>query len=163
MTIAEFSPTTAVVPVIDYEPRPVTARPPGSAGPDTARRRCAREPRPPRPATVTVSSERRRHAAAFADAALRRVLEVVDRRRPMSQLRPLMDTALIDAVAGMAGAVPEHEGTAVLRRVLVQAVDPGEHAFEVAAGYTRGPRRHAVACRIEARDTSWRLVALQIG
>ena len=34
----------------------------------------------------------------FADAALRRVLEVIDRRRPVAQLRPLLAPALIDTV-----------------------------------------------------------------
>jgi Family of unknown function (DUF6459) len=163
MTIAEFSPTAAVVPVVDYEPRPYSTRPRGPARSDTARRRRSPERRQPDPAPLAGPSERRRHAAAFADAALRRVLEVVDRRRPIAQLRPLMDTTLVDAVAGVVGAMAERDGAAVLRRVLVQAVDPDERAFEVAAGYTRGPRRHAVACRIEARNGGWRLVALQIG
>lgn len=160
MTITEFSRATAVVPVVDYEPHPVTARPTAPARTDTRRR--PREPPRLGPATVTASSERLRRAAAFADGALRRVLEVLDRRRPIGQLRPLMDTALIDAVAGLV-SVTERDSTAVLRRILVQAVDPDEQVFEVAGGYTRGRRRHAVACRVEARENGWRLVALQIG
>jgi hypothetical protein len=31
-----------------------------------------------------------RAAAVFADGVLRRVLEVIDRRRPIAQLRPLL-------------------------------------------------------------------------
>ena len=39
-----------------------------------------------------------RRAAVFADAALRRVLEVIDRRRPAAQLRPLLAPSLVDSV-----------------------------------------------------------------
>ena len=39
-----------------------------------------------------------RQAACFADAALRRVLEVIDRRRPVAQLHGLLAAGLVDSV-----------------------------------------------------------------
>ena len=118
-----------------------------------------REPLPPR------------EAVAFADAALRRVLEVADRRRPIAQLRPLVAPALIDTVialnraphtGGTAHARPEGKGTAAtLRRVRLRMVD-GE-AAEVFGSYTRGPRILAIAARIELHRDRWRIVALQLG
>jgi hypothetical protein len=96
---------------------------------------------------------------AFADAALRRVLEVVDRRRPIAQLRPLVTPALIDTVTALT-RVP-HTAAATMRRVRVRMVD-GE-AAEVFATYTRADRVLAIAGRIEHINDRWRIVALQIG
>jgi hypothetical protein len=64
---------------------------------------CARELRPPRAAAI------------FADAALRKVLEVADRRRPVAQLRPILVSQLYDAVTTQTRASTP-EGAAVLRR-----------------------------------------------
>jgi hypothetical protein len=96
-----------------------------------------------------------RQAAIFADAALRRVLEVIDRRRPAAQLRPMLATSLVDAVVAIgrsaAGRGPGHEGAAVLRRLRLQPAghrDP-ETAAEVFGSYRRGQRVHAIACRVE--------------
>ena len=106
-------------------------------------------------------------AARFTDAALRGVLEVIDRRRPLTQLRPMLSTGLIDSVASVARAAPTRQSGAVLRRVRLQATGPDERAFEVSASYTRGPRLHAVACRVERVSTpqgaSWQVVALHMG
>ena len=73
-----------------------------------------------------------RAAVVFADAALRHVLEVVDRRRPIAQLRPLVTPALIDTVTALTRA--PHTAAATLRRVRLRMVD-GE-AAEVFATYT---------------------------
>jgi hypothetical protein len=95
----------------------------------------------------------------FADAALRRVLEVADRRRPIAQLRPLVTPALIDTVTALT-RVPQ-TAAATLRRVRVRMVD-GD-AAEVFGTYTRGPRILAIAARIELHRDRWRIVALQLG
>ncbi len=110
-----------------------------------------REPLPPRAAVV------------FADAALRRVLEVVDRRRPIAQLRPLVTPALIDSVVALVRSA--HTAAAVLRRVRLRLVDGDGDAAEVFATYTRGQRVRAIAARVErtSADDRWRIVALQIG
>jgi hypothetical protein len=144
-------------PIIDCEPPPVgiTACPPPS--PAALHRRTPRplrsvprptpDPMPPRPALL------------FADAALRRVLEVVDRRRPIAQLRPLVAPALIDTVTALTRA--PQTAAATLRRVRVRMVDAD--AAEVFGTYSRGPRFLAVAARIELHRERWRIVALQLG
>lgn len=110
-----------------------------------------------------------RQAAIFADAALRRVLEVIDRRRPAAQLRPLLAASLVDAVLAVNPAVASRAGAAVLRRVRLQAVgrDDPLIAAEVFGSYSRGHRIHAIACRIEqvpaSHGTRWQVVALHIG
>lgn len=176
MTI-EHAPTalaalTAVAPMIDYEP-PARAvahrRAPGRSA--SVRRRRARPPapRPPgaaRPALPPALQS----AAAFADAALRRVLEVIDRRRPISQLRPLLTPEL---AASVLSARPASESgamsMAVLQRVRVQVVAGGDPptAVEAFGTYRRGRRVHALACRIERMagdvEPGWRVSALHIG
>ena len=120
-----------------------------------------------------------RQAAIFADAALRRVLEVIDRRRPAAQLRPLLAPSLVESVLSigraLAGSGAGSEAAAVLRRMRLQPV--GRHnpdtAAEVFGTFSRGNRIHAVACRVEqlpsentantAPRTRWLVVALHIG
>lgn len=107
---------------------------------------------------------------AFAEAALRQVIEVIDRRRPMAQLRPLMTPALVEHIFASAGDT--RRGSATMIRVRVRSVDPGldeqgrpgdVRAAEVFASFTRARRVHAVAARIERFRDGWRIVALQIG
>lgn len=104
-------------------------------------------------------------AVAFAEAALRRVLEVIDRRRPIAQLKPLLAYPLIDTVAAHANL--RMPATATLRRVGLRLTDTAgtaPPAAEVFATYTRGRRVRVIAARIEQDNTNrWRVVALQIG
>jgi len=112
-----------------------------------------------------------RQAACFADAALRRVLEVIDRRRPVGQLNGLLAAGLVDSVlcanrfaAGRLAA--DADGAAVLRRLRLQAVAASDRlaAAEVFGSYRRGRRVHAIACRIErVAGGRWQVVALHIG
>jgi hypothetical protein len=148
-----------VSPVGDYEP-PVFGGPP-VLPPVTDHRtpRLARRTAPPRPPAA--ESARVRDAAVFADAALRRVLEVMDRRRPRAQLRGVLAAGLVDSLPAGAAGSPAGGGPARLRRVHAQPVAAG--AAEVAASYTRGPRVHAIACRIQRTGARWQLVALHLG
>lgn len=101
----------------------------------------------------------------FADAALRRALEVADRRRPAGQLRTLVTPNLLDALAAQARAA-QSDDTSVLRRVRLRTarhVDGHATAVELFATFTRGPRVRAAAGRIENLDGRWQLVALQLG
>ena len=187
--------TFAVLPVAEYEPP--TSNVPNveqcrQSSHATLRRRTPRAPRQhvtrhPQTATAVVGpapmSAPMRQAAIFADAALRRVLEVIDRRRPAAQLRPLLAPSLVDSVlsvgqalAGSAAGSPAgHEAAAVLRRMRLQPVgrhDP-DAAAEVFGTYSRGDRIHAIACRVEqvltdntanpVTGTRWLVVALHIG
>jgi hypothetical protein len=170
-------------PVIDYEPPPeplgrrhratigVRPCPPPSAA--TLHRSTNRRPRTTghvNPAVPVADTPAPRPAAVFADAVLRRVLEVIDRRRPVAQLRPLMAAGLVDMVVSMTRPPASTEAAAVLRRVRVRAAGEGgpePTAGEVFATYTRGPRVRAIAGRVELRLVTgrhrWQLVALQIG
>jgi Family of unknown function (DUF6459) len=161
MTASKTRPerTSFVTPVIDYEPPPVGAVPCRSK---PALRR--RAPRPLRAPAQAVSRESAppRDAVVFADAALRRVLEVIDRRRPITQLRPVLAPALIDTVTALTRS--SHSAAARLLRVRVRMVE-GAHTTEaeVFGTYTRGPRVHAIAARIARSGDRWRLDALQLG
>lgn len=107
-----------------------------------------------------------RQAASFADAALRRVLEVIDRRRPLAQLNGLLAAGLVDSVLAANRFAAGHDGTAVLRRLRLQPVGGLDRfaAAEVFGSYSRGRRSHAIACRIErVMGGRWQVVALHIG
>lgn len=107
----------------------------------------------------------------FADAALRRVLEVVDGRRPSTHLHPLLATGLADSVVSARPPTPVGRvEPAILQRVRVQPAGSGEpaSAVEVFGTYRRGRRTHALACRVESiprtgNSIAWRIVALHIG
>jgi len=152
-----------VTPVVDYEPPAFGARP--ELPPATAVRL-----RPGGPAQTTHTSghpdRRPSVAAVFADAALRRVLEVIDRRRSLAQLRPLMAHGLVDSLLSAAGCGTSAE-PARLRRVRAQSVRSDGTASEIAASYSRGERVHAIACRVEqvmtATGPRWQVVALHMG
>ncbi|MFQ2843848.1 Rv3235 family protein [Mycobacterium sp. TY813] len=152
---------TAVTPVIDYEP---PAHPPGPDAPRCRPSSPASVPRPrPRPAPKTPLSPRMRQAAAFADAALRRVPEVIDRRRPAAQLGTVLAPSLVEAVLAVGRATAGTPGAAVLRRMRVQPA-LGDDAAEVFGSYSRGERVHAIACRVEQLPPGrWLVVALHIG
>lgn len=157
-----------VTPVVDYEPRVVAAGPIRPRANPAAHRRTVGHGRlPVAPSAPAPPSERLRRAAACAEAALRAVLEVIDRRRPTAQLRLMLAAGLVDSVESFARSAPPGQSGAVLRRVRLQDTGRDEQAFEVSASYSRGPRLHAMACRIELADTttsgSWQVVALHIG
>lgn len=152
-------------PVIDCEPPavpldaagvPVSATP-ACPAPTVLHRSTARRLR-----LIEAEPETHVHAGAaqFADMALRRVLEVVDRRRPPGQLKSLMSQLLIDAI--VSATKSRQPTTASLRRVGLRPAHSA-HAAEVFATYTRGTRVHAVAGRVELRSGRWQLTALQLG
>ena len=155
------SPAAAVIPLPDYEPTAFGGPPvpPPATGPRPRRRPAS--PLVP----VRIHDTATRAAALFADAALRRVLEVLDRRRPLAQLQPLMAVGLVNSLPALAGA-HRGAGLARLRRVVAQLARPDGTAAEVAANYSRADRLYAIACRIEqfseANGPRWRVVALHM-
>jgi Family of unknown function (DUF6459) len=156
-----------VSPIVDYEPAPLGEVPPPCPPPSPAalHRHTPRPLRPTPAGHVVRELPPPRSAAVFADAALRRVLEVADRRRPIAALRPLLTPPLVDAMVALS-RTPSKGGSAVLRRVRVrtaEVVDGEATAAEVFGTYTRGHRVHALAGRIEVVSGRWRVVALQVG
>lgn len=159
-------PSPVVIPVVDYEP-PARSQP---TDPAAARVKSA-PARERHLHAVPAVSPQRQAAAAFTDAALRSILEVIDQRRPATQLRPLLAGGLADTVVALSRAHTDAKGhsraAAVLRRVRLQSAEPGDTSFEVAAVYSRGTRVHALACRVELtttpRGSRWQLVALHLG
>lgn len=151
------------MPVIDYEPP--TATVPRCLPSSQAASPRARRHQPAPPLLAIPLSPRMRQAAAFADAALRLVLEVIDRRRPAAQLRSVLAPGLADAVLSASPA--GQSGAAVLRRMRLQTAGGAtpDAAAEVFGCYSRGDRVHAIACRVEQLPTPgrWLVVALHIG
>ncbi|MGY4710173.1 Rv3235 family protein [Mycolicibacterium sp. CBM1] len=149
---------SCVVPVIDYE-SPTQGTTSEHMALPRAHGSRPRSPQPP-------PTPPQRGAGGFADAVLRRVLEVIDRRRPLAHLRPLLAGGLVDSLLPVI-AGHDGRGAARLRRMRVQPVGTDGSAAEVAATYTRGERLHAIACRIEQVLTPtglrWQVVALHIG
>ncbi|WP_024799851.1 Rv3235 family protein [Nocardia sp. BMG51109] len=98
----------------------------------------------------------------FADRSLRLLLEVLDGRRPVAQLRPLAEPTVVAAVETLVrtGGAERRLGPAV--PVSVKATMVGPHAAEVYGSYDRGSRRFAVAARIVVRRGDWRLAALRL-
>ncbi|MGV0625050.1 Rv3235 family protein [Mycolicibacter minnesotensis] len=172
-------PILTVAPVVDYEPpaRPTaacrTAHPAPLPPPVRSLRAHPprnRQDRPDRPARPALPAALR-SAAVFADAALRRVLEVVDQRRPPTHLHPLLAAGLAESVLAMRPRTPTGRGgPATLQRVRVQPAGAGEPptAVEVFGTFRRGARTHALACRVESvprpgKGLNWQIVALHIG
>ncbi|MCG5431604.1 Rv3235 family protein [Mycobacterium sp. MYCO198283] len=160
---------SAVSPVTDYEPPPAAAACPGHPAPSgphrsTARRRHLRHVPAPESGVAAPTGAA---AAAFADTALRCVLEVLDRRRPAAQLRGVLVPGLVDGIVSVLPSPRVPRTAARLRRVRVRPADEDGTAAEVFATYQRGARVCALAGRVELIDTpagpQWRLVALQVG
>jgi len=180
LTISPVGDGFAVTPVVDYEPprqdvrRDVLQCRPSSRAALRGRVHAPRRPytgqpsRPPQAPTAQatpVGSAPMRQAAVFADAALRRVLEVIDRRRPTHAgtwpaglgacHRPLRSRsrtprrrrAAPDAAA--TGRAPRPRGRGQLlahtakefRRKLLCPND-----FRFRSGFHAGYRRFAVVC-----------------
>ncbi|MEU4313022.1 Rv3235 family protein [Nocardia sp. NPDC024068] len=100
----------------------------------------------------------------FATTTLRILLEVLDRRRPVAQLATLCAPALVRAIGTLVAGdhVPSRTlGAAALTSV--RLLPAGERAAELVAMYQRGPRRLAIAGRIEL-DTrkGWTVTALRL-
>lgn len=160
----------AVIPVVDYEPPARDVRQCRPPSPTALRKRNTHVPQRntakyPAPPAVAMSVPMRQ-AARFADAALKRVLEVIDRRRPVAQLNGLLTAGLVDSVMSANRPAGTDSGVAVLRRLRLQAAGgpDGFAAAEVFGSYSRGPRMHAIACRVEQRTAGrWQVVALHIG
>ncbi|MBA0045544.1 Rv3235 family protein [Mycobacterium sp. NPDC050853] len=148
--------------VVDYEPAPVLASLPAachSLRPGTLHQSRTR------PAGIERQAHLREQSpppqvVAFADAALRRVLEVMDRRRPMVQLRPLLADGPLSAVMARAARTP---ATTAARLSKIRVRCCGDDVAEIFGTFQRNGRTKAFAGRIESVKGSWLVVALQLG
>ncbi|MGU3293593.1 Rv3235 family protein [Williamsia sp. M5A3_1d] len=142
-------------PIPDCEPEPLSTTPvtvrsgvSRAGGPAAPRRR------PPAPAVGAPVADRVDPSArAFAVTALTRVLEVIDRRRPVAHLSAVAAPHIVDQVTTLmhrpaSSSVPgRRPPTASLLRVHLQWSGPD--AAEVTASFARGSRVHAVAARVQ--------------
>ncbi|MGA8548270.1 MAG: Rv3235 family protein [Mycobacterium sp.] len=159
------------MPVVDYEPPARDVRRCSPPSPTTLRRpnthvQQRHSGQPVVAGRSPTMSAPMRQAACFADASLRRVLEVLDRRRPVAQLQGLLAAGLVDSVLRANRFTAGNDGAAVLRRLRLQPVGGPDRAgaAEVFGSYSRGRRIHAIACRIErVAGGRWQVVALHIG
>ncbi len=103
-------------------------------------------------------------ARLAAERSLRVALEVLDHRRPVSQLSGIADERTVAAVGTLVRAdlAPSRElGSAVLAGLHVEMID--EQTAEICARYLRGSRRLALAARIERSGSrDWHLTALRL-
>ncbi|MBS9534851.1 hypothetical protein KIH27_14760 [Mycobacterium sp. M1] len=156
----------AVTPVADYEPPASTDAHHRPSGPLRHLRGHSAAARPHRPGHLSLPPPLQ-SAAVFADAALRRVLEVVDLRRPPAHLRPLLTADLAESVLSRRPVGDAAADPATLQRLRVQAVTSCRPAtaVEVFGTYRRGRRVHALAGRVQRvpDGPGWQLVALHIG
>lgn len=113
--------------------------------------------------TTPAEAENAMAARRFAIATLTQVLEVLDRRRAVRRLDPLVAGHLIDQITALVRA-PEvrvsssaPDNTATLRRLHVQMRD--FDAAEIFGTYRRGERVRAFAGRIERRACRVRTAA----
>lgn len=148
--------------VADYEPAPVLASLPAAChSPRPARLHQSRT----RPAGIERQAHLREQspppqAVAFADAAMRRVLEVMDRRRPIVQLRPLLADGPLSAVMARSSRAP---ATTAARLSKVRVRRCADDTAEIFGTFERGGRVKAFAGRIQSVRGNWRVVALQLG
>ncbi|WP_375154464.1 Rv3235 family protein [Nocardia cyriacigeorgica] len=124
--------------------------------------RATRHPR--QPVHLTPSASRTPAAAqTFAEQAVRAVLEILDRRRPITQLRAFTSPDVDARIRTLAtGDLPGRPlGLAVPVRVKIAMADGP--AVEVCARYRRGPRNFALAAQItHTRRYGWRLTAIRV-
>ncbi|WP_255773280.1 Rv3235 family protein [Mycobacteroides abscessus] len=148
--------------VADYEPAPVLASLPAACpAPRSARLHQSRT----RPTGIERQTHLREQspppqAVAFADAAMRRVLEVMDRRRPIAQLRPLLSDGPLSAVLARSSRVP---ATTAARLSKIRVRRCADDSAEIFGTFERGGRVRAFAGRIRSVRGNWLVVALQLG
>lgn len=140
-----------ISPVPRYEPDPID-----SGSPDrpqfvgvTHRRRPSA---PPKPEAVNVEI---RH---FATSAIKLVLEVMDRRRPVSQLERVALPHITDQFRVLLGAGEHHRRPATSTVMRVHTQSSKADAAEITVIYSRGDRVHAMGARVERRSVPVRAV-----
>ncbi|WP_433576421.1 Rv3235 family protein [Nocardia brasiliensis] len=101
-------------------------------------------------------------AHRFAENSLRLVLEVLDGRRPVAQVRPLTSASVFAALETLARTAPRGAalGPAQLTKIGVEPAGP--KTAEVYGTYQRGHRIFAVAARVALHRAGWQLTAFRV-
>ncbi|MFC9438978.1 Rv3235 family protein [Nocardia sp. NPDC057030] len=135
-------------------------RMPGRSGP--ADRAAQRRARPDgRLSSYGTDGETGSAATRFAESSLRLVLEVLDGRRPVVQLRRLVAPPVLAAIETLRAAPPGHGlGPALLTKLGVELTGP--NTAEVYGSYQRGNRVFALAACVVLHRTGWQLSAFRV-
>ncbi len=161
-----------ISPVPRFEPDPIE-----SGSPDRPRflgRTVDRRPTmaPARPESVNAEI---RH---FATGAIKLVLEVMDRRRPVSHLDRVAMPHIADQFRVLLGPNGQRRPPAASTVLRVHTQNARDDAAEITVVYGRGERVHAMGARVERRCVSvraatpggprrreqrWMLVAVSVG
>ena len=102
-------------------------------------------------------------AAALAGCVVRPLLEVLEGRRPLRQLTPLLAPDVLQRLASTLSPGARRLRNSDLRLHKVRACVPAAGVIEACAVAQAGPRFRAVALRLEHRDERWRCTALVVG
>ncbi|WP_207840173.1 Rv3235 family protein [Williamsia soli] len=131
-----------VIPVPRYEPEACES---GSWPREPLSAPTRRPTAPPRPEAVNIEIRQ------FATGAIKLVLEVMDRRRPIGQLSRVALPHIADQfrVLLAAGSTARAPAPSTLLRVHSQSSRPD--AAEITVVYRRGERVHAMGARVERR------------
>ncbi|MEV6555353.1 Rv3235 family protein [Nocardia sp. NPDC051756] len=101
-------------------------------------------------------------ASRFAESSLRLVLEALDGRRPVVQLRRLVAPSVLAAIETLARSAPPGHGLgpALLTKLGVELTGP--NTAEVYGSYQRGNRVFALAACVVLHRTGWQLSAFRV-
>jgi hypothetical protein len=138
----------------EYEPDLRLAPPPAAA--------LRGDPAPPLTTPAALLAEPDANGPGHREIArlLLAVLEVIDRRRPLSQLRHLLGPDALAAVGAAANDPAGHRGYRLARLRLAR---PSEHAVEIFGTITRGVRVRALAGRMDVEQAAgWRCGCLRV-
>lgn len=126
---------------------------------------------PPRPESVNVEIRQ------FATGAVKLVLEVMDRRRPIGQLARVALPHITDQFGVLLGAGGAGRATATSTLLRLHSQSSRHDAAEITVVYRRGDRVHAMGARVERRlitlpaatpvsprrkESRWMLVAIAV-
>lgn len=114
----------------------------------------------------------------FATGAIKLVLEVLDRRRPVSQLERVALAHIADQFRVLLATSDHRRPPATSSVMRVHTQRSGDDAAEITVIYRRGDRVHAMGARVERRSVAvrgatpggprrraqrWMLVAVTVG
>ncbi|MFD6163238.1 Rv3235 family protein [Nocardia sp. NPDC060256] len=101
-------------------------------------------------------------ASRFAESSLRLVLEVLDGKRSVVQLRRLAAPSVLAAIETLARTAPPGHGLGPAHLTKLGIELTGPNSAEVYGSYQRGPRVFAVAACVVLHRAGWQLTAFRV-